>query len=137
MKIRAIPAAGTILVLGDDLNGQAISSYDRDTPTRIQSVTPVNAPYTTSIFRGLGQPWRSWITEYIFPNTAAAFVFAEQHGDQVPGEFVLEITNDGPGNNGIVFFDGVRETVRCLEQFGNTAKFQYKINVGPSRLTKN
>jgi len=139
MKIRAIPPTGTTLVLGDDdetPSGFAapaqISGYDRDTPARVQSSTPTNAPYTLSYFRGLGQPTRSWVTEYYFNTAQDAFVFAEQHGDEVPGSFVLEITND----TGVVFFDAIRVTAKVIEQIGPSVKVQYKFNVGESRLTK-
>ena len=134
--ISSASATAVPLVVGDNdrAAGKFIKNYTGDTPSRIQPRTCDNALYPSPIWRGYGQPYRSWTTDYGFDTAAKAFTFSETHADNIPGTGQIKIESDG----GIVFFDYILETARLVERNGETAVFAYKVLLlGPGRTTIN
>ncbi len=137
MKIRAIPATGQVLILGDDKATDYISDYTPDLPAKTEEVHFFGADYPRILDHNLGANARSWKVNRLHKNEATAFLFAEQHPVECRGSFTLEITSD---TGAVVFLPAVRSVCKPLECAGVGTVFQYSflcegVSITPPKTT--
>ena len=127
MKIRYISTSGAALTLGDDLQWIFIRNYQVQAAADLQQVHYFRAPYASSIPRGRLMTQRSFSIDREHATLAKAFLYYEQHVDELFGSGNLEVT-DKSGT--VIWAPALLQNVRPVELIDLTTIFDYSFLCG-------